>query len=103
MITDKEYLEAQKLIIDYQTEQLNKPVVNHSRFLETIKERESMCTEVLEFVNNLSYDLNPVGGRPDMFDLMKKEAIEQIIEINSKLGEILKSLCFVPNNEDYAN
>jgi len=93
MITDKEYLEAQKLIIAYQTEQLNKPILSHSRFSQLLKERVDMCAEALEFVNNLSYDLNPIGGREDMFDAMKKNALEQIIELNSKLEDIRKSLC----------
>jgi hypothetical protein len=93
MITEQDYNNARQVINDYISQQLNIPVVNHSRFLELLKVRVDMCEEVIEMVGYLSYDLNPIGGREDMFDAMKKNALEQIIELNLKLEEIRKSLC----------
>jgi hypothetical protein len=93
MISEENYIEAKRIVDEYEKQQLDKPVLDHEKFLNDIKERESMCSEALEFVGYLSYDLNPIGGRKDMFNSMKKNALEQIIEIRSKLDQIRKSLC----------
>ncbi len=41
MITEKQYLKAKKIIADYESEQLNKPVVSGSAHLED--EAEPYC------------------------------------------------------------
>lgn len=93
MITIEEYLSAHSLVIQYHQEQSKQPVSDRKKFLETIGERETACDEVIEFANFLKYDLNPIGGREDMFDAMKENSVDQISEILLKLEEIRKSLC----------
>lgn len=93
MVEEKNYTEAKKLIADYESKQLNIPVVSHTRFLDGIKLREGICDQLLKEVEYLKYDINPIGGRKEIFNTMKKVALEQIIEISSKLDEIRKSLC----------
>ena len=93
MIQKEEYLAAYKLVIEYHKQHSKNPVADRKKFLETIGQRESTCDEIAESVAFLKYDLNPIGGREDMFDSMKQNALEQIAETLMKLEEIRKSLC----------
>ncbi len=93
IMTKEQYLDAKKIIKNFETLEANKPVRDRKLFLETITEREEMVKEAIQFADYLSYDINPIGGREEMFDLMKLGAINQIIELREKLDEITESLC----------
>jgi hypothetical protein len=92
MVTLEEYIDAKIIIKNFELIEAEKPVKNKKLFLETIHEREEMAKEAIEFAEFLGYDINPIGGREDMFDAMKKEAISQVIELREKLYEITNSL-----------
>lgn len=59
MITEKSYLEAKKLILDYESEQLNKPVFSGSAHTE--EEAEPYCHNCGED-NNLKYNEQYANG-----------------------------------------
>lgn len=92
MVTLEQYLEAKNIIKKFELIEAEKAVRNKILFLETIHEREEMAKEAIEFAEFLGYDINPIGCREDMFDVMKKEAINQIIELREKLYEITNSI-----------
>lgn len=92
MITEEQYQQALKLVKEF-TKQCATPVLNSDNYVQTIKYRGRMIEELQECVGYLGYSLNPIGGRPDMFNSMKKDSLEQVVEIYEKIEEIRSSLC----------
>lgn len=92
MTDNNRYLDAKTLININDACQMLRPVTDHDKFTETIRSREEMCKIIDEHVKYLSYDLNPIGGRTDMFNAMNKNAMEEIITIRALLDDMVASL-----------